>query len=230
MLATIAARKTSVVWDLVSWALNDEDVQVRRIVAKSLPKLGQKDVRMGTVFAERALVDTDSEVRLSAVKTIQRLNRDHGRARDLIIAGARSNDLRVRQACVDLLPKLMSEEALRVLVDDLLKTETDQKLIEKLMEYRFDASLEGSEEEKNAALSPALPIPELDKEVLMAQGKRIGMAPILQDTVPKSDAAPAQEPPVSRTPAPERRPTQDELMGYHDDDDDFDPMFDEPYQ
>ena len=230
MLATIAARKTSVVWDLVSWALNDEDVQVRRIVAKSLPKLGQKDVRMGTVFAERALVDTDSEVRLSAVKTIQRLNRDHGRARDLIIAGARSNDLRVRQACVDLLPKLMSEEALRVLVDDLLKTETDQKLIEKLMEYRFDASLEGSEEEKNAALSPALPIPELDKEVLMAQGKRIGMAPILQDTVPKSDVVPAQEPPVSRTPAPERRPTQDELMGYHDDDDDFDPMFDEPYQ
>ena len=93
-----------------------------------------------------------------------------------------------------------------MLVDDLLKTETDQKLIEKLMEYRFDASLEGSEEEKNAALSPALPIPELDKEVLMAQGKRIGMAPILQDTVPKSDVVPAQEPPVSRTPAPERRP------------------------
>ena len=68
MLATIAARKTSVVWDLVSWALNDEDVQVRRIVAKSLPKLGQKDVRMGTVFAERALVDSDSEVRLFSGK------------------------------------------------------------------------------------------------------------------------------------------------------------------
>ena len=229
LLANIAARKTSAVWDLVSWALNDEDAQVRRTVAKSLPKLGKKDVRMGTVFAERALVDTDAEVRLSAVKTIQRLNRDHGRARDLIVAGARSNDLRVRQACVDLLPKIMSEDALRILVDDLLKTETDEKLIEKLMKYRFNAMLEGTEEEKNAALSPALPIPELDKEVLIAQGQRIGMAPVLHEPTPA--VAPPTEPQeqAPQPPATERRPTQDELMGYHDDDDDFDPMDDEPY-
>ena len=184
---------------------------------------------MGTVFAERALVDTDAEVRLSAVKTIQRLNRDHGRARDLIVAGARSNDLRVRQACVDLLPKIMSEDALRILVDDLLKTETDEKLIEKLMKYRFDAMLEGTEEEKNAALSPALPIPELDKEVLISQGKRIGMAPVLHEPTSATESPPIPQEQPTQTPLTERRPTQDELMGYHDDDDDFDPMDDEPY-
>ena len=30
---------------------------------------------------------------------------------------------------------------------------------------QYDAALEGSEAEKNAALSPALPIPELDREL-----------------------------------------------------------------
>ena len=123
----------------------------------------------------------------------------------------------------------MSEDALRILVDDLLKTETDEKLIEKLMKYRFDAMLEGTEEEKNAALSPALPIPELDKEVLIAQGQRIGMAPVLHEPAPAvtPPAEPQEEAP--QPPTTERRPTQDELMGYHDDDDDFDPMDDEPY-
>ena len=37
------------------------------------------------------------------------------------------------------------------------------------MQYRFDAMLEGTEAEKNAALSPALAVPDIDKEVLLAQ-------------------------------------------------------------
>ena len=193
MLATIAARKTSVVWDLVSWALNDEDVQVRRIVAKSLPKLGQKDVRMGTVFAERALVDA-IQVRLSAVKTIQRLNRDHGRARDLIIAGARSNDLRVRQACVDLLPKLMSEEALRVLVDDLLKTETDQKLIEKLMEYRFDASLKAPKRKRTLRFPQPCPSLSWTRKCSWPKESESAWPPSFKTPYQNSMLSPAQEP------------------------------------
>ena len=230
MISAIVSRKTSVVWDLVSWALNDEDAQVRRTVANSLPRLAQQDVRMGTMFAERAIADADAEVRLSAIKTIQRLNRGHGRARDLILAGARSSDVRVRRACVELLPKLLGEEELRALVDDLLKTETDKNLVQTLMQYRYDAMLEGTEAEKNAALSPALAVPDIDKEVLMSQGKRVGMAPI--------EPAPQAAPPVdaqSKTPPPgtpslsQRRPTQDEIMGYNDDDDDFDPDEDEPY-
>ena len=222
MINAIVSRKTSAVWDLVSWALNDEDAQVRKTVAKSLPRLAQQDTRMGTMFAERAIMDVDPDVRLSAIKTIQKLNRGHGRARDLILAGARSSDVRVRRACVDLLPKLMDEDELRALVDDLLKTESDQALVAKLMQYRFDAMLEGSEAEKNAALAPALAVPDIDKEVLLAQGKRVGMAPSTpEQPAPVSEPAEPAEPP-RKTPSVEvRRPTQDELMGYHDDDDDF---------
>jgi len=220
MISAIVSRKTSAVWDLVSWALNDEDAQVRKTVAKSLPRLAQQDTRMGTMFAERAINDVDADVRLSAIKTIQKLNRGHGRARDLILSGARSTDVRVRRACIDLLPKLMDEDELRALVDDLLKTEADPNLAAKLMKYRFDAMLEGSEAEKNAALAPALAVPDIDKEVLLAQGKRIGMTPTTPD-----QPLPVNEEPKSNiesTPAPSiriQRPTQDEIMGYHDDDD-----------
>ena len=232
MINAIVSRKTSAVWDLVSWALNDEDAQVRKTVAKSLPRLAKQDVRMGTMFAERAIADPDPDVRLSAIKTIEKLNRGHGRARDLILAGSRSSDVRVRRACIGLLPKLLDEAELRALVDDLLKTETDTKLVETLMQYRFDAMLEGTEEQKNAALSPALPVPDLDKEVLLAQGKRVGMAPTLpaQEAPPEanSDPEPATKPPTTPT-SETRRPTQDELMGYNDDDDDFPPYDDEPY-
>ena len=232
MINAIVSRKTSAVWDLVSWALNDEDAQVRKTVAKSLPRLAKQDVRMGTMFAERAIADPDPDVRLSAIKTIEKLNRGHGRARDLILAGSRSSDVRVRRACIGLLPKLLDESELRALVDDLLKTETDTKLVETLMQYRFDAMLEGTEEQKNAALSPALPVPDLDKEVLLAQGKRVGMAPTLpaQEAPPEanSDPEPATKPPTTPT-SETRRPTQDELMGYNDDDDDFPPYDDEPY-
>ena len=89
MLRKIIARKSSAVWDLVSWALNDEDVVVRRTAAKTIAQLASHDTRMATMFAERAVGDADAEVRLSAIKAIQRLNRGHGRACDLILAGAR---------------------------------------------------------------------------------------------------------------------------------------------
>ena len=232
MINAIVSRKTSAVWDLVSWALNDEDAQVRKTVAKSLPRLAKQDVRMGTMFAERAITDPDPDVRLSAIKTIEKLNRGHGRARDLILAGSRSTDIRVRRACIGLLPKLLDEAELRALVDDLLKTETDQQLVETLMQYRFDAMLEGTEDEKNAALSPALAVPDLDKEVLLAQGKRVGMAPSLPGLEAKSesndDMKDPPNPPVNSS-LDTRRPTQDELMGYNDDEDDFPPDEDEPY-
>jgi len=232
LLNTIVARKTSAVWDLVSWSLADEDVQVRRTVAKSLPKLAKQDVRMGTVLAERAITDTDADVRLAAIRTIERLNRGHGRARDLIIAGTRADDIRVRRACIALLPKITSEDELRTLCDDLLKTESDKQLADTLRSYQYDAALEGTEAEKNAALSPALPVPELDKEILLAEGKRVGM--LDAETPPARNPSPSQsnpqhsepEHPEVATSTPrdsERRPTQDELMGYYDDDDDFEP-------
>lgn len=242
MLRKIIARKSSAVWDLVSWALNDEDVVVRRTAAKTIAQLASHDTRMATMFAERAVGDADAEVRLSAIKAIQRLNRGHGRARDLILAGARSNDVRVRRACVSLLPKLLADEELRGLVDDLLKTEQDPGLVKQLMEMRFDATLEGTEAEKNAALAPALPVPQIDREVMHAQGKAVGLlndrpADPSEDEASPNDtdrnlptAGVAQtERQASVRPLTshhERRPTQDELMGYHDDEPDFD---DEPF-
>lgn len=236
MLRKIIARKTSVVWDLVSWALNDEDVIVRRTAAKTISQLASHDVRMATMFAERAISDADPEVRLSAIKAIQKLNRGHGRARDLILAGARSNDVRVRRACISLLPKMLDDEALRGLVDDLLKTETDEGLVKQLMDMRFDASLEGTEAEKNAALAPALPVPQIDREVMQAQGKAVGLLNDQPTTPPEfqeessTEPAPGFQPQFNRVhgepPEPKlrfsssrtERPSQDELMGYHDDD------------
>ena len=125
----------------------------------------------------------------------------------------------------------MDEDELRALVDDLLKTETDQKLVEQLMQYRFDAMLEGTEAEKNAALSPALAVPDIDKEVLLAQGKRVGMSPAEAAPTEAPEPAPAETPvPPPPSPSLTRRPTQDEVMGYHDDDDDdFMPDDDMPY-
>ncbi|RJU91309.1 MAG: hypothetical protein DWC07_01580 [Candidatus Poseidoniales archaeon] len=237
MLRKIIARKTSVVWDLVSWALNDEDVVVRRTAAKTIAQLASHDVRMATMFAERAIGDADAEVRLSAIKAIQKLNRGHGRARDLILAGSRSLDVRVRRACVSLLPKMLSEDELRGLVDDLLKTETDEGLVKQLMDMRFDASLEGTEAEKNAALAPALPVPQIDREVMHAQGKAVGLLNDQPTTPPAGgdageDAQPGNPPrrfseplgepvePTLRYAASSQtaRPSQDEIMGYHDDD------------
>jgi hypothetical protein len=125
----------------------------------------------------------------------------------------------------------MDEDELRALVDDLLKTETDQKLVQKLMQYRYDAMLEGTEAEKNAALSPALAVPDLDKEVLLAQGKRVGMSPTESQRIEPTKSAPPEKPPAPASkPSLTRRPTQDEVMGYHDDDDDdFMPDDDMPY-
>ena len=152
-------------WDLISWSLNDDDGQVRLAAAKTLPTLSKHDNRMATLFAERTLVDSSPEVRLAGIKAMKSLNRDSGRVRDLIIQGARSHDLRIRRASIDLLPRIMGEDELRILATDLLQQEQDPALITSLTEMQYDAALEGTEDEKNAALSPALAIPELEREL-----------------------------------------------------------------
>jgi hypothetical protein len=94
---------------------------------------------------------------------------------------------------------------------------------------RFEAALEGTEAQKNAALAPALAVPDLDKEVLRSQGKSVGLLAPQTDEKRQEETPsepPAQAPPVSTI---ERRPTQDELMGYHDDEDEYDDMPDEEF-
>jgi len=96
---------------------------------------------MATLFAERALVDPDSEVRLSAIKAVQTLDTDHGRARELVVRGTKSKDVKVRLACIDMLPRLFGEEVLRTMANELLNEETDKRIIASLKEMAFDASL-----------------------------------------------------------------------------------------
>ena len=121
------AKGGSVTWDLISWALDDEDVEVRRSAAKTLPSLARNESRLATIFAERAIIDSDNKVRLSAIKAIQALDKDHGRARELVLKGASSGDINIRRACIDMLPRLYSEEVLRGVAIDLLKN-TDNSL------------------------------------------------------------------------------------------------------
>jgi len=165
LIQRVLNKSFAAAWDLVSWCLNDDDDKVRLSAAKTLPTLARHDNRMATLFAERILTDTNAEIRLAGIKAMTSLNRDSGRVKDLIIQGARSTDIRIRRASIDLLPRIMGEDQLRILATDLLQHESDDKLITLLSEMQYDAALEGSETEKNAALSPALPIPELEREL-----------------------------------------------------------------
>ena len=241
LLRKIINKGDSAVWDLISWSLNDAEVEVRRVAAKNLPALARKESRIATLFAERALVDSDSQVRLSAIKAVQVLDTDHGRARELVVRGTKSKDLKVRSACVELLPRLFGEEVLRTMAEELLATETDSKLIASLKEMVFDVSLEGTEAQKNAQLAPVAPVPALDREVAESQGKRVGLEPIRStndEQSPKSNATVVRElqekeqSPVTPEAAPApvyRAVSQDELMGYDDDFEDEDSDDDADY-
>ena len=229
LLKRIVNKGDSAVWDLISWSLNDAEVEVRRIAAKNLPALARKESRMATLFAERALVDPDSEVRLSAIKAVQVMDTDHGRARELVVRGTKSKDIKVRSACIDLLPRLFGEDVLRTMAAELLATETNDKIIASLKEMVFDVSLEGTEAQKNAQLAPSAPVPALDREVAEAQGVRVGLEPIRStDAQPVSEQDPASIPGEMKTPPPTddtksaaaplyRAVSQDEMMGYDDD-------------
>jgi hypothetical protein len=225
--------------------LNDADVEVRRVAAKNLPALARKESRIATLFAERALSDSDSEVRLSAIKAVQALDTDHGRARELVVRGTTSKDLKVRSACIELLPRLFGEEVLRTMAEELLSTETNDKIIASLKEMVFDASLDGTEAQKNAQLAPSAAVPALDREIAEAQGHRVGLEPVRSTDGPQTsnesdtplgkDAkdAPKEastEPAPAPAPAPVYRAvSQDELMGYEDDFEDDEPDEDADY-
>ena len=234
LLRKVIKKGDSAVWDLISWSLNDTEVEVRRMAAKNLPTLARKESRIATLFAERALVDSDSEVRLSAIKAVQVLDTDHGRARELVVRGTKSKDLKVRSACIELLPRLFGEEVLRTMAEELLGTETNPKIIISLKEMVFDTSLEGTEAQKNAQLAPAAPVPAIDREIAESQGKRVGLEPIRStsdEQSPKNDATQTQElhqsgqSPTTPEPSPAplyRAVSQDEMMWYDDDFEDED--------
>lgn len=234
LLRRVVSRGGSPVWDLISWSLNDIDVEVRRIAARTLPSLAKRESRIATVFAERAMVDVDAKVRLSGIKALQSVDTDHGRARELVVKGSTSKDLQVRKACVDLLPRLFGEDVLRTMAIDLLKTETEGSIIASLKEMVFDASIEGTEAQKNAQLAPAAAVPAIDREIAEAHGVQIGLDPIRPDTAEAKEKA-AKEKAAAEATAAQQAPgayravSQDEMMGYDDEFVDEEPETDDEY-
>lgn len=232
LLKRVVARGGPSVWDLISWSLNDIDVEVRRISARTLPSLAKRESRIATSFAERAMLDSDSKVRLSGIKALQTMDTDHGRARELVVKGTASSDVQVRRACVDLLPRLFGEDVLRTMASDLLKTETDPQIAASLKEMTFDVSIDGTEDQKNAQLAPAPAVPAIDREVAESQGKQIGLEPnrpVLTDAAPEKSAEKTPTPPASDPVGAYRAVSQDEMMGYDDEFEDEEPDTDDEY-
>jgi hypothetical protein len=231
LLRKLLSKGGSVTWDLISWALDDEDVEVRRNAAKTLPSLARNETRLATIFSERAIIDSDAKVRLSAVKAIQGMDKDSGRARELILQSASAKDINIRRACIEMLPKLYSEEVLRGIATDLLKNEKDPKLRKELTEMTIDESLEGSESQKNKFLAPAPSVPKIDREVAEAHGIQFGLDKLSVNDADSKKPLSKEErikeindslkEEAKKTNPMYRSVSQDEMMGY---DEEFDLM------
>ena len=175
LLRKVLAKGGAAAWDLIGWALDDVDVETRRQASKCLVPLAHREQRIATILAERAILDSDSKVMLSAIKCIEVLDTDHGRARDLVLAGCSHKNVSVRMACVKILPRLMGDDILRNHCNALLREETDERIRSELKEMAFDAQIEGTEAQKNAFLAPAPKVPEIDREIAESQVKIVGL-------------------------------------------------------
>ena len=175
LLRRVLSKGGAAAWDLIGWALEDEDVETRRNAAKCLVPLAHKEQRIATILAERAILDSDSKVMVSAIKCVEVLDTDHGRAKDLVLAGCTHKNSSVRLACVKILPRLMGDEILRNHCNALLRDEKDEKIRKELQEMAFDAQIEGTEAQKNSFLAPAPKVPKIDVEIAESQGKTVGL-------------------------------------------------------
>lgn len=188
LLRKVLHRGGAAAWDLVGWALSDEDTETRRRASTCLVPLAHKEQRIATILAERAILDPDSKVMLAAIRCIEVLDTDHGRAKDLVLNGCVHKNSSVRLACIKILPRLMGDEVLRNHCNALLREEKDAKIRAELKQMAFDAEMEGTEAQKNAYLAPSPAVPQIDREIVEAQGKTVGLEelppPVLDKQVP----------------------------------------------
>ena len=175
LLGRVVARAGHQGWDLVTWALADEEVVVRREAAKCLPKLVNPAPKMAVLLAEKVLYDPDATVRGRALKVLERVDLGGSRARSIVLAGTRHAIVDVRRACVEMLHRFMGEDEQRSFAQDRLQAEKDPGIRALLMEMIFDPEIDGSEDQKNRFLAPAEPVPLLDREVAQAMEQPIGM-------------------------------------------------------
>ncbi len=171
ILRRILDKGGAAVWDLISWTLQDEDVEVRRASANALRPLAEHRPKIALIIAENALFDPDEVVRERVIKCLNLLDSSSTKFRSLVLSGVRHRDKDVRIACVNLIPRLFSENEARDLAQELLRQEIDKNLIDLLEDIIFESELEGDEREKNASLAPAIPVPERDREIMAAQGE-----------------------------------------------------------
>ena len=111
------------------------------------------------MLTERAILDTDEKVRNNALRAIRSMDTDDSRARNLIMNGARHPNVVVRRSCIEMLPMLLVEDKLRIVATELLQSETHQELKKLLTEMTYDASIEGTEDEKNACSFSSITCP-----------------------------------------------------------------------
>ena len=154
ILKTIAVKGGATGWDLISWSLQDEDIQVRRNAAQTFTKLVSVEPRIATILVEAAIEEDDPIIRKNVIKALKRLDMQNPRVTRMIIDGARSRDVEFRKACISQLSIILSGGALREVAEDLLRHETVPDLRKKLSSLAVDIAMEGTEIQKNQFLSP----------------------------------------------------------------------------
>jgi hypothetical protein len=154
ILRNIAAKGGPTGWDLIGWSLDDEDVQVRRNASQCLVTLTNSEPRIALILVEHALNDEDTTVRNSVIRAMKKLDMQSPRVTDMILRGARSRDLNLRNACISQLSIILTGDRLRESAAELLRQETDPKLRKRLAALSVDLELDGTETEKNRFLAP----------------------------------------------------------------------------
>lgn len=164
-LRRLMKHRNAAAWDLLGWALADEDNGVRRAASKALGSLVNSAPALAAQFAERCILDADEAVRSAALRCLERLDRSSERVRAVILRNAGHTSIDIRRSCIQMLPSFIGEVELRSTAMELLRTEPDLGLQEMLRTFLVDRALEGTEDEKNAFLAPAEPVPDRDVEI-----------------------------------------------------------------
>nr|AIF08697.1 hypothetical protein [uncultured marine group II/III euryarchaeote KM3_31_G10] len=168
LLPPLARTKSAAVWDLIGWSLQDEYDDVRVQAARTLPTLASKAPSIARVLLEIAMFDESDKVRRQGLRAFNSMDMTGYRMNKLCIEGARHSDPEIRRACIKMIPKLFLESEMRIQAVELLRQETDVKLIALLEEMAIDPEIEGGEAEKNKFLAPAEPVTLEDGTVLPA--------------------------------------------------------------
>ena len=79
-LRRLMKHRNAAAWDLLGWALADEDNGVRRAAPKALGSLVNSAPALAAQFAERSILDADEAVS-AALRCLERLDRSSERVR-----------------------------------------------------------------------------------------------------------------------------------------------------